>query len=201
MLEHLLDADPKLFLPDGQASAAQVLTSQFNSSFFEQLGLPPEEQILTASQQHAARNAFLALTTGQTEEKQKEALARLEVPDAVKQVVGMLSAYDWAFVEQAKEMRGYTVAKILEETQHPDVRHRLKALELLGKVTEVALFTERHEVKKVGMSDEELDEELKKRLDKYLALQEREEKLINAPDTAHEALEIEQEPKKPEQNP
>lgn len=180
MLEHLLDADPKDFIPLEKAEAGELLTAQFNSSCLAALDLPDEEKILSDAQAAAARTAFLSLTTDQTAEQQRKALANLKVPDAVKQVVGMLSAYDWAFVEQAKQMRGYTVAKILEETQHPDVRHRLKALELLGKVTEVALFTERHEVKKVGMSDEELDEELKKRLNRYVELQKVEEKLVES---------------------
>lgn len=180
MLEHLLTADPKHFLPAEKAGPVDILDAKFNSTFFNDLGLPPDEQVLSDSQASAARNAFLVLTTSQSMQQQKAALEKLTVPEAVKAVVGMLSAYDWAFVEQAKEMRGYTVAKILEETTHPDVRHRLKALELLGKVTEVALFTERHEVKKVGMSDTELDEELKKRLNRYTELQKLEEKTVEA---------------------
>ena len=98
-------------------------------------------------------------------------MAELKVPEAVKQLVGMLSAYDWAFVEQARELRGYAVAKITEETVHPDARIRLKALELLGKVTEVALFTERSEITHKNVSDEQLDEDLKARLSEYLLLQ------------------------------
>jgi hypothetical protein len=56
------------------------------------------------------------------------------------------------------------VAKIVEETDHPDARIRLKALELLGKVTEVGLFTERIEVKKTALSDLELDAKIKEKL-------------------------------------
>ena len=73
----------------------------------------------------------------------------------------MLTAYDWAFVEQAKELRGYCIAQLLEETKHPEAKIRLRAVELLGKVTEVALFTERVEVKKTTMSDHELEQEIK----------------------------------------
>jgi hypothetical protein len=61
-----------------------------------------------------------------------------------------------------------SVAKIVKETEHPDARIRLKALELLGKVTEVALFTERVEVKKTELSDAELEEQIKKKLEKYM---------------------------------
>ena len=80
----------------------------------------------------------------------------------------MLTAYDWEFVNQAKELRGYTVSKILEETKHPDARIRLKALQMLGNVTEVALFTERVEVIKKDASEEEIEKRLRDRLAKFL---------------------------------
>jgi len=73
-------------------------------------------------------------------------------------------------VEQAKELRGYAVAKILEEVSHPDARIRLKSLDMLGKVTEVALFTERVEVKKTEMSDIELESRIKDKLNKFMGV-------------------------------
>jgi hypothetical protein len=82
----------------------------------------------------------------------------------------MLSAYDWEFVEQAKNLRGMAVAKILEETNHPDARIRLKALDMLGRVTEVALFTERIEVKKTDLSDTEIDKKIKEKLNKFMGV-------------------------------
>jgi len=41
-------------------------------------------------------------------------------------------------------------------------------LELLGKVTEVALFTDRVSVKNEDVSDEELDARIKEKLGKYM---------------------------------
>jgi hypothetical protein len=80
----------------------------------------------------------------------------------------MLSAYDWEFIGMAKELRGYTVAKIVEETKSPNANIRLKALGLLGKVTEVGLFTDKIEVKKQEMSDDELDQRIKDKLNKFM---------------------------------
>jgi hypothetical protein len=80
----------------------------------------------------------------------------------------MLSAYDWEFVEQAKNLRGMAVAKIIEETNHPDARIRLKALEMLGKVTEVGLFTEKVEIKKANLSDLEVEQRIKDKLNKFM---------------------------------
>ena len=61
-----------------------------------------------------------------------------------------------------------SVAKIVKETDHPDARIRLKALEMLGKVTEVALFTDRISVKTEDISDEELDAKIKEKLSRYM---------------------------------
>jgi hypothetical protein len=115
----------------------------------------------------------------------KNAVAKVTVPPAVKKLVGMLTAYDWAFVEQAKEIRGMAVAKILEETDHPDARIRLKALELLGRVTEVGLFTDRIEVKKTELSDSELDAKIKEKL---LAIQN----TIDAPKDDENVTDVEE---------
>jgi hypothetical protein len=82
----------------------------------------------------------------------------------------MLTAYEWAFVEQARELRGYAVAQILKEVEHPDARIRLKALQMLGTVTEVALFTERVEVKKETMSDMELETRIKEKLNRFMGV-------------------------------
>jgi hypothetical protein len=60
------------------------------------------------------------------------------------------------------------VSHIVKEIQHPDARIRLKALEMLGKVTEVALFTDRISVKSEDVSDEELDKRIKEKLGKYM---------------------------------
>jgi hypothetical protein len=187
VLEHLLTADAADYLPlppevveEGfvsaqKLSAEQEVDSKFNTAMLlEELGVPPDSQVDAVVSADTARHAFAALTAGASDAEKKHAVARVETPEAVKQLVGMLTQYDWEFVEQAKSMRGYAVAQLIEETKHPDARIRLKALELLGKVTEVALFTERTEVKTVGMTDTELDEELKKRLDKYRALKEKE---------------------------
>ena len=76
----------------------------------------------------------------------------------------MLSAYDWEFVNQAKEIRGYIVKSLLDETQSPDPKIRLKALQMLGNVTEVGAFTERIEITKKDASAEELTDRIRAKL-------------------------------------
>jgi hypothetical protein len=138
---------------------AQVKTADIIALFDDEDSDPTPEL-----QRNAAAAAFMEMTNGASLQDTRAKLAKLKVPRAVRHLVGMLTAYEWEFVDQAKALRGYAVAQILEETKHPDAKIRLRALEMLGKVTEVALFTERVEVKNSGLSDDELDAKLREKL-------------------------------------
>lgn len=60
------------------------------------------------------------------------------------------------------------VSKLLEETRHPDARIRLRALQLVGTVTEVAAFTERSEVVHKQEGAHEVEERLRAKLKSLL---------------------------------
>lgn len=156
-------------MPFDKATPTEVLAAQVQTaSWLTELGVPSDADIDAKQQQIAARDAFTSLHFDTDNDKQRLALATIRTPVAVQHLTSMLTAYDWEFIQQAKELRGYTVAKILEETKHPDARIRLKALQMLGGVTEVALFTERIEVTKKDTSEEEIEKRLRVRLSKFL---------------------------------
>lgn len=176
MLDHLIDFEPPVVEATGKdvsgldrATPDQILNAQVNTTkWLEQLGVEDDQKILQEAEAKAARTVFAALTTNTAPADTKTQLSLLKTPESVRHLVTMLSAYDWEFVEQAKQMRGMAVAKIIEETNHPDARIRLKAIEMLGRVTEVALFTDRLEVKKTDMTDAEIDKKLQDKLDTLL---------------------------------
>ena len=176
MLDHLLDFEPpvhehnaKAVKPLEKSSTDETLNAQINTTaWLEKLGVDDDDKALKEANAKAAQKVFTALATNAPVTETKNQLTQIKTPEAVRHLVAMLSAYDWEFVEQAKNLRGMAVAKILEETNHPDARIRLKALDMLGKVTEVALFTERVEVKKTEMSDVELEARIKEKLNKFM---------------------------------
>lgn len=169
MFEHLAGLPPD-FSPEASASPAAVLDGMYETAVLLDGGAAPMKGLSEAERQ-AAHNAFAALTTHTTLDQQKAALKELNVPTAVKQLVGMLTSYDWQFVKQAQEIRGYCVAKLVEEVENPDPRIRLQAIKLLGTVTEVALFTERKHVQHdIHLSEAELDAEINARMEKYMGL-------------------------------
>lgn len=177
MLEHLISADlnpaifmdvPEDFTPIEKAGPSKTIDAQVKTAdWLKNLGLD-DTKVVDEAQTETARAAFAALTTGSTPASVQLALTNIKAPAAVQHLVGMLTAYDWEFVNQAKNLRGYAVAKILDDCENPNPNIRLKALGLLGKVTEVGLFTEKIEVKKVDASTEELEERIRQRLAKYL---------------------------------
>lgn len=172
MLDHLIDFTPDVeqdstdFTRLEKTDPVDVIDAQVKTTdWLKSLGAASSD-VATELEANAARKAFAAVVTAQPDDKAHQAIAEVKTPAAVQHLVGMLTAYDWEFIHQAKELRGYTVAKILEDTNHPTASVRLKALALLGKVTEVGLFTEKIEVKKTELSDTELEARIKEKLNK-----------------------------------
>jgi hypothetical protein len=169
MFEDLVTLNPADFVDEEHAAPRESVDAKYNTvELLTSLGVKPDEEVEHDAQKDVAQRAFAALTTNSSLPAQKLSVAALNAPTAVRHLVAMLTAYDWQFVEQAQELRGYAVSQILEETKSDDKRHRLKALELLGKVTEVALFTERVEIKKTDLSEAELEAKIREKLGRVI---------------------------------
>ena len=176
MLDHLVHFEPEVTSRDGlrkldDATPSDTLSAQVaTEQWLAEMGVDDDEVVANQHQTQAARKAFNTITTNADTTEQKASLAELKSPAAVRHLTGMLAAYDWEFIEMAQQLRGYTVAKILEETKSPNANVRLKALIALGKVTEVGLFTEQIEIKKVEMSDAEVEQRIKDKLAKFMGV-------------------------------
>jgi hypothetical protein len=160
--------DEAIFTPLDKANTVQTLNAQVKTASWLDQFADDDEAVLEKAQQERVSDTFSSLVTQDPNAKDK--LLTLEMPEEVKSVVSMVTAFQWKFVEQANELRSMAVTKIAKETDHPDARIRLKALELLGKVTEVALFTDRVEVKREDISDEELENKIKAKLERYMGV-------------------------------
>ena len=212
-LEHLVSASAADFVPDAMSDStpftaaeslttAQTLSAQHKTSQWLSQFQDEDDEILSEAQQEKVADAFNALTTSDPRAKQK--LMQLDLPEEIKAAVGMVTAYQWKFVEQAEELRSMAVANIVKEVHHPDARIRLKALELLGKVTEVALFTDRVQIKNEDVTDEELDARIKEKLGRYMGavdvvdVEEIEVKITTTAELAQQKEKITEEPKEAE---
>ena len=78
----------------------------------------------------------------------------------------ILAQYCEPIAKDAQKMRNFITNKLIIETDSNDSRTRLKALELLGKIKGIDLFTERSEITVHNKSDSELVAVLKSKLAK-----------------------------------
>lgn len=86
----------------------------------------------------------------------------LQMPGVVMKLDALLTEYDYSIIEDANRLRNYVVNRLIEEST--DKKNGMKALELLGKLTEVGLFTERKEIMVTHQSTEMLEDKLRESL-------------------------------------
>jgi len=85
-------------------------------------------------------------------------------PPALVATHGILTQFGHSVVESAVQVRHLVTNKLIEETENPDPRVRIRALELLGKISDVGLFTEKTEVTITHKTTDELRESLRSKL-------------------------------------
>ena len=96
----------------------------------------------------------------------------------------ILQEFGRSVVESAVQIRHLVTNKLLLETDNPDPRVRIRALELLGKISDVGLFAEKSEVTITHQSTDDIKEKLRSKL----------AKLVNPPQEIEDAIEIDGEP-------
>jgi hypothetical protein len=89
-------------------------------------------------------------------------------PASLIQTRAILDEFGTAVAHHAVEIRNLVTNKLLLETENPDPRVRIRALELLGKVTDVGLFTDKTEVVITHQSTDELRKKLRDKFNRLL---------------------------------
>tara|TARA_R100001082_G_scaffold81323_1_gene48260 strand:+ start:1926 stop:2531 length:606 start_codon:yes stop_codon:yes gene_type:complete len=85
---------------------------------------------------------------------------------------GILSEFGKAVVKNSVHIRHMVTNKLILETENPDAKVRIRALELLGKISDVGLFAEKSEVTITHQSTSDLKEKLRKKLEKLMSPEE-----------------------------
>lgn len=92
----------------------------------------------------------------------------------------ILQEFGRSVVESATQIRHLVTNKLLLETDNADPRVRIRALELLGKISDVGLFAEKSEITVTHQSTDDLREKLRAKLTK----------LVNPQSDIEDAVEI-----------
>ena len=159
-IEPTKDIPPPYDMADVETSSfAEELAVVANTQdLLDQLGPPPE-----ITQEDAVKTASLLDKAVKTQDK--TALASPPVAFAARE---FLRVYSGRIAAEMSDVRAALTNKLLELANCGDPRFELKALELLGKHSDIALFTERSEVTVTYKNSSDLEEAIKERVKRLL---------------------------------
>ena len=120
----------------------------------------PSPNEISETDKHKAREVFIGNELASDED--------LSSPGMVVYLQSLLSEYDTVIVKSAHQLRTYVTNKLIIDSANPDPRIRLKSLEMLGKISDVGLFTDKTEITMRHRPTEELEQMLRERLTKVL---------------------------------
>ena len=92
----------------------------------------------------------------------------LSNPAIVVQTKAILDEYSVAVVESALQLRNFVTNKLVLLAENKDPRVQLRALEMIGKISDVGLFTDKTEITMRHRPTEELEQMLRERLTKVI---------------------------------
>jgi len=89
-------------------------------------------------------------------------------PASLLMTNSILQEFGQSVVDSAVQIRHMVTNKLVLETDNPDPRVRIRALELLGKISDVGLFAEKSEVTITHQSTDDLRDKLRSKLAKLI---------------------------------
>ena len=99
-------------------------------------------------------------------------------PAAILETNKILTEFGRHVVDSAVTVRHLVTNKLILETENPDPRVRIKALELLGKLSDVGLFTEKSEVTITHQTTDDLKAKLRQKLQRLSQPEEVEDAVV-----------------------
>ena len=134
------------------------------ATFLEEHGLDIEPTDIDKDTASVLVESYAA-NPEKTSKKVSTARASTLTPASLVQTGAILKEFGQLVANRAAEIRHTVVNKLILETENPDARVRLRALENLGKMTEVGLFTERKEITVTHQNADELRTKLREKLE------------------------------------
>jgi hypothetical protein len=150
---------PYVVMDDETSSFSEELSVAANTQdLLDQLGAPPE-----ISSEDAVKAASTISEAMKTQNKQV-----LNTPPVAFAAREFLRVYSSRLAIEMSDVRFALTNKLLELANCGDPKFELKAIELLGKHSDIALFTERSEVTVNYKNSEDLESAIKERVKRLM---------------------------------
>lgn len=141
--------------------------------------------------------AALAVAYAEDPEKTSKAATPKRVanltPATLLMTDRILKDFGHSVVKSATQVRHLVTNKLIEETENPDPRIRIRALELLGKISDVGLFAEKTEVTITHQTTDDLKERLREKLARLVNPQSQVEDAVVIQDTNGIIIDVDKE--------
>ena len=126
----------------------------------------------------AALSTSYAENPGKTSKKATNKNISKLTPASLVLTDAILQEFGHSVAENAAQIRHLVTNKLLIESENQDPRIRMRALELLGKISDVGLFAEKSEVTVTHQSTDDLRDKLRSKLEKLVNPVEIEEAVV-----------------------
>ena len=145
-----------------KASAAAKTVEYLHANGLEVEATNEDKDIAAALAVSYAENATRASKAATPKRVAQLTPATLLLTDRI------LKDFGHSVVKSATQVRHLVTNKLIEETENPDPRIRIRALELLGKISDVGLFAEKSEVTVTHQTSDDLKDKLRDKLAKLV---------------------------------
>lgn len=170
-----INIEPEVGVPLKDNDSAVDLTLRMQAASNTAKKLAKEGVNITPNKEDKDVAARLAVAYADDPEKTSKKVTPNKVstltPASLVLTASILTEFGQSVVQSAKTVRHLVTNKLLIETENPDAKVRLRALELLGKISDVGLFAEKTEVTVTHQTSDELKQKLRQKLEKLVSPQ------------------------------
>ena len=167
-----LTIDPELGVPLSEEESSPDLKDQVEAASTTALELAEHGLDITPTKEDKDVAAKLAVAYADNPEKTSKKASHKNIwtlpPASLVLTNSILQEFGHSVAESATQIRHLVTNKLLLESENADPRIRMRALELLGKISDVGLFAEKSEVTITHQSTEDLREKLRSKLEKLV---------------------------------
>jgi hypothetical protein len=128
--------------------------------FLAAMGLEPKKENMQAAKREAERQ-FAGSPAAQRRPFNVETTLWLDK---------LLSEYNNAIVDDTIRLKTYVTTRLVEESDGEKAADRLRALESLGRLSQLGMFADKVEISVNHKTTDELKEELEKKLSRYMGV-------------------------------
>jgi hypothetical protein len=167
-----LSLEPELNVPMMEDSPFKDLTAHVGAAANSALFLAEHGLVLEPTNSDHDVAGALTMAYAKDPEKTSKKATKKRVaamtPASLVLTNNILTEFGHSVVDSASQVRYLVTNKLLLETENPDPKIRIRALELLGKVSDVGLFAEKSEVTITHQSSDDLRAKLRGKLEKLV---------------------------------